>query len=328
MIGSPVNAPGCQPQMPWNGLTSSAVRASKYLPFSLAAVALVAACGSDSTASTTTSAVKAKIVISSTTDPKSVLFTEIYGQSLEKSSFRVARKNEYPSEDALYAALEAGDVQMIVVTTQDLYKWAEKNAGKTDPLPAATAEQIAAITKILPATLKIGAASSAEDKDVIFCSTTFTDTNSVSTLTDLGTKPQVATIAAPEGFDTATPLGAAALKDTYQIQFKSVVTTATDKILDTVTGGSADCGVGRSGDPALAPTTLKVLQDDKALVPNDVVIPLITAAAGTADVVSVLDATSARLTSDQYRSLAQRLKDGASPELAANEFASGGSTGG
>jgi osmoprotectant transport system substrate-binding protein len=298
------------------------VRASKYLPLSLAALAVVAACGSDSAATSTTSAVKAKLVISSTTDPKSVLFTEIYGQSLEKSAFRVARKKEYPTEDALYAALEAGDVQMIVVTTQDLYKWAEKKAGKTDPLPASTAEQTAAITKILPATLKIDAASSAEDKDVIFCSTTFTDANSVTTLTDLGTKPQVATIAAPEGFDTATPLGAAALKDTYQIQFKSVVTTASDKILDAVTGGSADCGVGRSGDPALAPTTLKVLEDDKAIVPNDVVIPVLTAGAATADVVSVLDTTSAKLTSAQYRSLMQRLKDGASPELAANEFAS------
>lgn len=298
------------------------MRASKYLPFSLAAVALIAACGSDSTASTTTSSVKPKIVISSTTDPKSVLFTEIYGQSLEKAAFRVARRNEYPTEDALYAALEAGDVQMIVVTTQDLYKWAEKKAGKTDPLPATTAEQTAAITKILPATLKIDAASSAEDKDVIFCSTTFTDANSITTLTDLGTKPQVATIAAPDGFDTATPLGAASLKDTYQIQFKSVVTTTSAKIIDAVTGGSADCGVGRSGDPALAPATLKVLQDDKAIVPNDVVIPVITSAAGTADVVSVLDTTSAKLTSDQYRSLMQRLKDGATPELAANEFAS------
>lgn len=297
------------------------MRASNYVPFSLAALVLVAACGSDSTASTTTSAVKAKIVISSTTDPKSILFTEIYAQSLEKADFRVARKNEYPTEDALYAALEAGDVQMIAVTTQDLYKWAEKKAGKTDPLPATTAEQTAAISKILPATLKIDAASSAEDKDVIFCSTTFTDANSITTLTDLGTKPQVATIAAADGFDTATPLGAAALKDTYQIQFKSVVTTSSDKIIDAVTGGSADCGVGRSGDPALAPTTLKVLQDDKAIVPNDVVIPLISTATGTADVISVLDTTSAKLTSEQYRSLMQRLKDGASPELAANEFA-------
>ncbi len=127
-------------------------------------------------------------------------------------------------------------------------------------------------------------------------------------------------MAAPEGFDTATPLGAAGLKDTYQIQFKSVVPTATDKIIDAVTSGTADCGVGRSGDPALAPATFTVLLDDKALVPNDVMLPLVTADAGSADVLAVIDATSARLTVEQLRSLMQRLKDGASPELAANEF--------
>jgi hypothetical protein len=48
---------------------------------------------------------------------------------------------------------------------------------------------------------------------------------------------------------------------------------------------------------------------------------LVTAAAGTADVLSVLDATSAKLTSGGLRTLMQRLKvDGVSPELVANEF--------
>ncbi|MEY2553386.1 MAG: hypothetical protein QOC57_1246, partial [Ilumatobacteraceae bacterium] len=44
------------------------------------------------------------------------------------------------------------------------------------------------------------------------------------------------------------------------------------------------------------------------------------AAAGTVDVMSVVDATSAKLTTAKLRSLKQRLKDGATPELVANEF--------
>ena len=68
------------------------------------------------------------------------------------------------------------------------------------------------------------------------------------------------------------------------------------------------------------PSPFTVLQDDKALVPNDVMLPLVTAAAGTADVLTVIDGTSTKLTTEQLRSLMQRLKDGASPELAANEF--------
>ena len=295
------------------------MRASKSIKLSLAVTVLLAACGS-SGASSTTVAVKPKITVSSTSDPTSVMLSEIYAQALEKASFRVARKNAYDTPEALYAAMQAGDVQLTGATTQELFAWAEKQAGSTDALPATTALQTVAIAKALPTTLKLGQASTAEDKAVIFCAATFTQANTIATLTDLGTKPQTATLAAPDGFDTATPLGAAALKDTYQIQFKSVVPTAADKVIAAVTAGTADCGVGRSGDPALAPATFTVLQDDKALVPNDVMLPLVTTAAGTADVLTVIDGASTRLTTEQLRSLMQRLKDGASPELAANEF--------
>ena len=295
------------------------MRASKSIKLSTAVIVLLAACG-DSKATESTVAVKPKITVSSTTDPTSVMLAEIYGQALEKAEFRVARKKPFDTPEALYAAVQSGAVQLTGATMQALYSWVQSQSGSTDALPTTTALQIDAISKGLPATLKLAATSTAEDKEVIFCSATLTQANTIVTLTDLGTKPLTATLAAPDGFDTATPLGAGALKDTYQIQFKSVVPTAADKIIDAVTAGTADCGVGRSGDPALAPVTFTVLQDDKALVPNDVMLPLLSADAATADVLSVVDATSARLTSEQLRSLMQRLKDGASPELAANEF--------
>lgn len=300
------------------------MRPSKLIPLSLAAIVLIAACGSDSSATSDTPAVKPRIVISSTNDPQSVLIAEIYGQALEKASFRVARKKASDTSDALFAAVESGSVQLTGTTSQELFAWTQTKAGAGDELPNTTALQTEAITKNLPATVKISAAAAAEDIDVIFCSTTFTDANTIVTLTDLGTKPDTATLAAPEGFDTATPLGAATLKDTYQIEFKSVVPTPIDQTLEAVTSGAADCGVGSSGDPALAPVTLKILQDDKAVVPNDVFLPVLSADAATADVTAVLDATSARLTTEQLRSLNQRLKDGATPELAANEFVGAG----
>ena len=309
-------------QRRWNGLRSCVVRASKSIKLPLAVIVLLAACG-NSNSSDTTVAVKPKIIISSTKDPTSIMLAEIYGQALEKAEFRVARKKAYDTPEALYAAMQAGDVQLTGATMQGLFTWLQSQSGKTDALPPTTALQADAIAKALPATLKLGSASTAEDKDVIFCSATFTQANTLATLTDLGTKPQTATLAAPDGFDSATPLGAAALKDTYQIQFKSIVPTASDKIIDAVTAGTADCGVGRSADPALAAATFTVLQDDKAVVPNDVMVSLVTATAGTVDVMSVIDATSAKLTSARLRSLKQRLKDGASPELAANEFTTG-----
>jgi osmoprotectant transport system substrate-binding protein len=295
------------------------VRAPKSIKLSLAVTLLLAACGGSGSTATTV-ALKPKITVSSTSDPKSVMLAEIYAQALEKAQFRVARKKVYDTTDALFAAVKAGDVQVTGTTTQELYAWVQKQAGLTDPLPASTALQTVAIAKSLPATMALGGASTAEDKPVIFCTATFAQANTIATLSDLGTKPQTATLAAPDGFDTATPLGTSALKDTYQIKFKSVVSTPADGIIAAVTGGKAECGVGTSGDPALAPVTITVLEDDKALVPNDVMLPLLSKAAGTPDVLTVLDGTSTRLTSSQLRSLSQRLKDGALPELAANEF--------
>ena len=155
---------------------------------------------------------------------------------------------------------------------------------------------------------------------MIFCSATFTQANTIATLTDLGTKPVTATLAAP----------------TASTRRHRSAPHVEGHVPDPVQVGRPDrqrqdhrrchCWYGRLRRRPLAATrhwraaTFTVLQDDKAVVPNDVMLPLVTAAAGTLDVMSVIDATSAKLTTVQLRSLKQRLKDGASPELAANEF--------
>jgi osmoprotectant transport system substrate-binding protein len=294
------------------------VRASSTLKLSLVTLVVLTACG-DSGSSESTVALKAKITISSTTDPVSQLIAEIYGQSLENAEFRVARRTPFDTSGELLTAMSSGNVQLTGVSSRSLL--ALLNNGAAPAAANTTAAQTEEISKALPANVKMGAPSTAEDKDVVYCATTFTQINTVATLTDLGTKPGVATLAAPEGFDTATPLGGAALKDTYQIEFKLIVPTETGKTLEAVEAGTADCGIGSSADPALSATTITVLQDDKTLVPNDVILPLVTTDAGTDDVMATIAAVSARLTPASFRSLMSRMAaDGASPEIVANEF--------
>ena len=318
------------------------MRASSTLKLSLVSLLVLTACG-DSKSTEPTVVLKPTIIISSTTDPTSELIAEIYGQALEKAEFRIARKKAFATSDELLAAMAAGKVQLAGMTTQSvlalLASSTPSSTVATTPSstpsstpastpsstpvanPNSTTEQAAEIVKGLPENLEIGTPTTAEDKDVVFCAKTFTDTNSIVTLTDLGTKSSTATLAAPDGFDAAAPLGAAGLKSLYNIDFKAVVPTEATKTLDTVTGGTADCGVGRSADPALAAATVTVLEDDKVLVPNDVILPLFTKDIGTDDVVAAIDAISARLTPESLRAMMGRLKvDGASPEIVANEF--------
>jgi len=317
------------------------VRASSTLKLSLVSLLVLTACG-DSKSTEPTVVLKPTIIISSTTDPTSELIAEIYGQALEKAEFRIARKKAFATSGELLAAMAAGKVQLAGMTTQSVLALLASSSpsstvATTPPTtpsstpastpsstpvanPNSTTQQAAEIVKGLPENLEIGTPTTAEDKDVVFCAKTFTDTNSIVTLTDLGTTG-TATLAAPDGFDAAAPLGAAGLKSLYNIEFKAVVPTEAAKTIEAVTGGTADCGVGRSADPALAAATVTVLEDDKVLVPNDVILPLFTKDIGTDDVVAAIDAISARLTPDSLRAMMGRLKvDGASPEIVANEF--------
>jgi len=295
------------------------VRVSSTLKLSLVTSLVLAACGG-SKASDTTVPVKPTVTISSTTDPTSELIAEIYGQSLEKAEFRVARKKPFATSAELMTALAKGDVGLTGMTTQGLINVLAK-PGTTPTIPKTTSDQAAAIVKSLPGNLKISAPSTAEDKDVVYCATTYATSNGILNLTQLGAKPGLATLAAPDGFDTSTPLGTATLKDTYGIDFKAVVPTPLDKIPDAVTAGTADCGVGRAADPALGVATFTILQDDKTLVPNDVILPVMSSTFGD-DVIAAVDQISARLTPDSLRALMSRLKvDGATPEIVANEFA-------
>lgn len=313
------------------------MRASSTFKLSLVTLVALAACGG-SKATNNTVALKPTIIISSTTDPTSELIAEIYGQALEKAEFRVARKKPFATSGELLTAMAAGKVQFAGMTTLSVLGLLASATSSSTPgtTPAATSsstpavatanpnrttQQAAEIVKNLPKNIAIGTPTTAEDKDVVFCAKTFTDANTIVTLTDLGTKSSTATLAAPDGFDTNAPLGAAGLKSVYNIQFKAVVPTVSTKTLAAVTGGKTDCGVGRSADPALAAATITVLEDDKALVPNDVILPVFTKDIGSDNVVAAIDGVSSRLTPTALRAMMSRLKvDGASPEVVANEF--------
>ena len=305
------------------------MRASSTFKLSLVTLLVLAACGNSKNTATTV-ALKPTIIISSTTDPTSELIAEVYGQALEKAEFRIARKRPFANSGELLTAMAAGKVQLAGMTTQSVLELLNSTAASTPsstpsstPVanPNATLQQAAAIVTGLPENVRIGTPTTAEDKDVVFCAKAFTDSNTIVTLTDLGAKSSAATLAAPAGFDTASPLGAAGLKSVYNIEFKAVVPTEATKTLEAVTGATADCGVGRSADPALSATTITVLVDDKVLVPNDVILPLFTKDIASDDVVAAIDAISARLTPDSLRAMMGRMKvDGASPEIVANEF--------
>jgi osmoprotectant transport system substrate-binding protein len=66
------------------------------------------------------------------------------------------------------------------------------------------------------------------------------------------------------------------------------------------------------------------LDDDKTLVPHEAVLPLLTTAAATPDVVQILDSISAQLNTDVLKAMMVKIEvDKQSPEVVAKAFLGG-----
>ena len=187
--------------------TSPARRFARALaPVTLAALAL-AACGSSSSESPSTSILVApKITVTSVKgDPRSQLFAAIYARVLEENGYRVSRKDPVELDRAGYLdALAAGEFQVIPDSTGALLSFAysqpdapvepttvvpDAPASTVAPVTTPTAdtsgasttaaatisngrsvaEQLIAIRAVLDEAVTVGNPTQAEDKAVVAC---------------------------------------------------------------------------------------------------------------------------------------------------------------
>jgi len=291
----------------------------------------MAACGSDKKESSSSSAPSAastaekpKITVGSANFPENQLLMEIYGQQLEKNGYTVDRKPAIGARAVYYEAISADppEINLVPEYTNSLLTFVVK---QKDPNATVTAksvdEQIAALQAALPATLVVGKPSTAVDKDVIVCRKDVADKYSLKTLSDLGkVAEQIALGAAPE-FETRAGLGVPALKDVYGATFKSFTPLQIGDVPASLTSKAIDCGNIFSTDPAITTNGFVTLEDDKVIVPNDAVLPLVTTSVATPEVMAILDGVSAKLTTENLTAMvAKVINDKQGPDVVAKEF--------
>jgi len=101
--------------------------------------------------------------------------------------------------------------------------------------------------------------------------------------------------AAPE-FAQRSPFGIPGLKTTYGITFKAFKPLEIGQpVIDALKSNAIQCGNLFSTDPAITANEFVTLEDDKVIVPNEAVIPLIAKDKATPDVQAVLDGVSGKL---------------------------------
>jgi osmoprotectant transport system substrate-binding protein len=90
---------------------------------------------------------------------------------------------------------------------------------------------------------------------------------------------------------------------------------------ESITSGAIDCGNMFSTMSAITTEGLVALEDDKGIVPNEAVLPLLRAEAATPEVLGLVDQVSAGLTTDILKALMVKIEvDKRSPSDVAKEY--------
>jgi osmoprotectant transport system substrate-binding protein len=305
--------------------------ARPVIALGLGGVLLLSSCSSDATSSPTTAAglVAQTINVVGSDAPESQVLAEIYAEALENAGLRVGRKDPLAGREQYYSALQSDEIQLVAEYTNSLlgYVLASKDP-KATPDAKTTADQVTAIKAALPATLTIGDPSTAQNNDVIVCSQAVVEQYSLKTLSDLAKVADKVTLGAPAAFETRAPFGLVGFKDTYKAEFKKFVPLDFGLVADSLKRGEIDCGDMLATMPAIAIDGLVPLQDDKAIGPDDAVVPLLTTAAATPEVLAALKTVSDKLTTDVLRALMVKVEvDKLTPDEVAKQFMATVSTG-
>jgi osmoprotectant transport system substrate-binding protein len=277
------------------------------------AVIGLAACGSDNSGSSsattaaggaTTAAaggtITDSLTIGSANFPENVLLAEIYGGALAAKGAKISQKANIGNRETYYKAISGGELDLMPEYTNSLLSFVER---QKDPnaTPKATnvQEQVDELKANLPGNLTVLTPSTAEDKNVIVCNKPTIDKYSFKSMSDLAAKAGEITLGGPPEFATRSPFGIPGLQQFYNATFKSFVPLAIGTpTVDALKANAVNCANLFSTDAAIAINGFTSLSDDKHIVPNEAVLPLISKAKATAGVTAVLDAVNAKLDTD------------------------------
>jgi osmoprotectant transport system substrate-binding protein len=289
---------------------------------------VLAACGSDKKESSSTTPASTPgvgtIVAGSADFPESQLLMEIYAQQLEKNGIKVDRKPAIGAREVYYKAIssEPPEINLVPEYTNSLLSFVVKSKDANAQVTAKNVqEQVAALGTALPATLVVGTPSTAEDKDVIVCTKAVADKYSLKTLSDLAKVSGEITLGAPPEFETRSPFGIPGFKELYGATFKAFVPLKIGDIPAALDSGSVDCGNLFSTMSVITTANYVALDDDKVIVPNEAVLPLMTKSIATPEILAIVNGVSAKLDTDTLKKLMVEIEvDKKAPDVVAKEF--------
>ena len=237
------------------------------------------------------------IVVGSADFPESKIIGEIYAQALEANGFTVGRQFGIGSRETYVPAVRDHSIDLVPEYTGNLLQYFNPKTTVTTP------DQVElALIRALPGDLSILTPSPANDTDTVAVTEATAQKWNLKTIGDLAAHSAEVKFGAPSEFQSRTE-GLPGLKAKYGLDIKpdnfvSISDGGGPATVRALMDGTVTAADIFSTSPAIPQNKLVVLEDPKNNFLAANVVPLVSSQKMSAELKTVLDAVSAKLTTE------------------------------
>ncbi len=237
------------------------------------------------------------IVVGSADFPESKIIAEIYAQALEANGFTVGRQFGIGSRETYVPAVQDHSIDLVPEYTGNLLLYFDPETTVTKP----DAVELA-LSHALPGDLSILTPSSASDMDTVAVAQDTAQKWNLKSIADLAPHSAEVKFGAPSEFLNRTE-GLPGLKEKYGLDvtpnnFVAISDGGGPATVRALLDGTVTAANIFSTSPAIPQNNLVVLEDPKNNFPAANVVPLVNSQKKSDELKTVLDAVSAKLTTE------------------------------
>lgn len=229
--------------------------------------------------------------------PESRIIAEIYAQALEANGFDVSRKFGIGSRETYVPAVKDHSIDLIPEYTGNLLQYFDKNTDATDPDAV-----LLALYNVLPGDLSILTPSPANDQDSVAVTSETAQKWNLKTIGDLAQHSAEVKFGGPSEFLNRAE-GLPGLKKNYGLDiapsnFVAISDGGGPATVRALVDGTVTAADIFSTSPAIPQNKLIMLEDPKNNFLAANVVPLVASQKMSDQLKSVLNAVSAKLSTD------------------------------
>lgn len=263
------------------------------------------------------------LVVGSADFPESKIVAEIYAQALEANGFTAGRQFGIGSRETYVPAVRDHSIDLVPEYTGNLLQYFNPKANVTTP------DQVElALIRALPGDLSILTPSPANDTDTVAVTQETAQKWNLKTIGDLAAHSPEVKFGAPSEFQSRTE-GLPGLKAKYGLDIKpdnfvSISDGGGPATVRALMDGTVTAADIFSTSPAIPQNNLVVLEDPKNNFLAANVVPLVSSQKKSEELKRVLDAVSAKLTTQGLIELNTAVSgnSGVDPDEAARKWIS------